>query len=83
MNTRKFTSKTNRKSVDELEKQLINFNIEFYSALKILKENPFPISAQDQKYIETLQKKIKIVNTTLQRKLEHNQRQRNSPEANA
>ena len=61
MNTRKFTSKTNRKSVDELEKQLINFNIEFYSALKILKENPFPISAQDQKYIETLQKKITIV----------------------
>ena len=83
MNTRKFTSKTNRKSVDELEKQLINFNIEFYSALKILKENPFPISSQDQRYIETLQKKIKIVNTTLQRKLEHNQKPRNSPQANA
>ena len=59
MNTRKLTSKTNRKSVDELEKQLINFNIEFYSALKILKENPFPISAQDQKYIETLQRKLR------------------------
>ena len=83
MNTRKFTSKANRKSVDELEKQLINFNIEFYSALKILKENPVPLSAQDQKYIETLQNKIQITNTILQRKVKHNQRQRNSPQVNA
>ena len=79
MNTRKFTSKANRKSIDELERQSINLNIEFYSALKYLKENPFPISAQDQKYIETLQKKIQITNTTLRRKIEHKQRTQNTP----
>ena len=54
-NKRKFTSKENRKSIDELQKQLINLNIEFYTALKYLKENSSPNPEQDNKYIETLE----------------------------
>ena len=82
MNRRKFTAKANRKSIDELETQLIELNIEFVTALKYLKSID-TVSSQDQKYIETLENKIQITNAILQRKIEHKQRHQNSPQANA
>ena len=83
MNKRKFTAKANRKSIDELETQLIELNIEFFTALKYLKQSIYTISSQEQKYIETLENKISITNAILQRKIEHKQRHQNSPQANA
>ena len=83
MNTRIFTAKANRKSIDELESQLIELNIEFFTALKYLKQSIYTVSPQDQKYIETLENKIQITNAILQRKIEHKQRHQNSPQANA
>jgi hypothetical protein len=65
MNKRKFTAKANRKSIDELETQLIELNIDFFTALKYLKESIYTVSSQDQKYTDTLQKKIQITNATL------------------
>ena len=83
MNTRKFTAKANRKSIDILENQLIEVNIEFFTAIKYLKASVYAISSQDQKYIETLQKKIQITNSTLQRKIDNKQRHQNPPNANS
>ena len=83
MNKRKFAAKANRKSIDELETQLIELNIEFFTALKYLKQSIYTVSPQDQKYIETLENKIQITTAILQRKKEHKQRHQNSPQANA
>ena len=83
MNKRKFIAKANRKSIDELETQLIELNIEFFTALKYLKQSIYTVSSQEQKYIETLENKISITNAILQRKIEHKQRHQNSPQANA
>ena len=83
MNKRKFTTKANRKSIEELETQLTELNIEFFTALKYLKQSIYTISSQEQKYIETLENKISITNAILQRKIEHKQRHQNSPQANA
>ena len=83
MNKRKFIAKANRKSIDELETQVIELNIEFFTPLKYLKQSIYTISPQDQKYIETLENKIQITNAILQMKIEHKQRNQNSPQANA
>ena len=83
MNKRKLTARENRKSIDKLKTQLIELNVEFFTALKYLKESTYTVSPQDQKCIETLENKIQITNAILQRKIEHKQRHQNSPKANA
>ena len=80
---KKIHSKANKKSIDELETQLIELNIEFFTALKYLKQSIYTVSPQDQKYIETLENKIQITTAILQRTKEHKQRHQNSPQVNA
>ena len=78
MNSRRFKAKANRKNLDELQKQLINHNIEYYTALKWLTENSSPNPEKDQNYLNSVIKKNEITENTLQRKLEHSQNQQNS-----
>ena len=59
MNKRKFTAKANRKSIDELETQLIELNIEFFVAFKYLKESIYTVSSQEQKILKHYKMKFK------------------------
>ena len=66
MNKWPFNSKTNRESIDEVLKQIINLSIEFHTALKYLKENSSPNPGKDNKYIEALEIKIQITENRFQ-----------------
>jgi len=72
MSKRRYKAKTYRKNLQELRFQLINLNIEFYTALKFYYQNPSPPHPEeDIKFINTIKRKIEITEQILKLKLEH------------